>query len=389
MSKQFWNFKNISNSEAELTVYGYISMESSWFFDTVTSKQFAKELSALGNVKKITVKINSGGGDVFAAHAIYSLLKENSAKIITVVEGIAASAASVILMAGDEIIVPSTGFVMIHNPSTFASGEAKDFIKMAETLEVIKNGILNAYVERTGKTKEEISKMMDEETWLTGEDAVREGFADSIEKEDLQFSNGVMNQKMLIVNSISHDLSSFKNFPSEKLKIKNSTENDSLILPIRVPMNENSLEPLNIQHENQNTPKEVKKIMNLEQLLAEHPNLVAEIQNVAKEEGRKEERARIKEIEEISNSISAELVKKAKFEEPVNAERLAFLALQNNAQNGKKYLNDAMDDANLSGGEAVTPSPEIPKNDEEPKTITDKIKNLALIFDKNRRGVNE
>ncbi len=386
MPKQFWNFNNTSKDEAELTIYGYIAMEESWYFDTVSSKKFARDLKNLGNVKKITVKINSGGGDVFAAHAIHSLLKENSAKVTTIVEGLAASAASVILMAGDEIIVPATGFVMIHNPSTIAVGEAKDFIKMAETLNVIKNGIVNAYVDKTGKSKDEISDLMDKETWMTGEDAVKEGFADKLEKDNTAFSNVVFNNKVLVINSISHDLSTFKNFPTEKLNKTTQPVINIQNEEIRVPI----LEPLNTNKEEVviNSSKEVSRIMNLEQLKNEHPNLLLEIQNAAKEEGRKEERARIKEIEEISNVISPEIVKKAKFDEPVNAEKLAFLALQNNAQKGNQYLNNVAEDAETSGADDVTPAPQAQNNEnQKPKTITDKIKNAAVMFDKNRRGV--
>jgi hypothetical protein len=195
----------------------------------------------------------------------------------------------------------------------------------------------------------------------------------------------VFNNKVLVINSISHDLSTFKNFPAEKLNKTTQAVINIQNEEIRVP----NLEPLNTNKEEViNSSKEVSRIMNLEQLKNEHPNLLLEIQNAAKEEGRKEERARIKEIEEISNVISPEIVKKAKFEEPVNAEKLAFLALQNNAQKGNQYLNNVAEDAESSGAEDVIPAPQAQNNEnQKPKTITDKIKNAAVMFDKNRRGV--
>jgi ATP-dependent Clp endopeptidase proteolytic subunit ClpP len=397
MPKKFWNFKNVSNDEAELTIYGYIAMEESWWFDILSSKQFAKDLKGLGKKNTITVKINSGGGDVFAAHAIHNLLKENSAKIVTIVEGIAASAASVILEAGDDRIVPSNAYVMIHNPSSIVFGEAKDMLKMSETLNVIKDGIVNAYVERTGKSKEEISKMMDEETWMTGEDAVKQGFADRTSKDMNVLSNNiVMNNNMLVINSVSHDLSRFKNFPGLKDKIGIEDEEDDLSEEPRAPENKNVQEPLNkiYSNSNPNTNKEEKNIMTLEELKNLHPQLVNQITDAAKEEGKKEgkkeERQRIKEIEEISNSIPADLSKKAKFEEPMNAQELAFLALKNDSRLGNQYLNNTDADSQESGANNIPAAPEqTPAKEEKPESVQDKIKNLARKFDRTRMGVKE
>ena len=130
--------------------------------------------------------------------------------------------------------------------------------------------------------------------------------------------------------------------------------------------------------------------MNFEELKAKHPELVAEIQNAAKEEGKKEERARIKDIEDISNSIPQDLVKKAKFEEPVNAEKLAFMALQNDGKLGKTYLNNAEADQKESGTSEVTATPQGQASQQEkPATFQDKIKNVASKFDLARRGVKE
>lgn len=367
MPKQFWNIKNISNSEAELTIYGYIAMEESWWFDTVSSKKFARDLKDLGKKDKITVKINSGGGDVFAAHAIYNLLKDNEAKVTTIVEGLAASAASVILMAGDEIIVPDTGFVMIHNPSTIVMGEAKDFIKMAETLGVIKDGIVNAYVSKTGKTKKEISELMDEETWMTGEEAVKEGFADKINKDDILFSNVIMNEKMMIVNSISHNMASFKNFPIEKFK-------QNIVEATRAPENDNSLEPFNIPLETQNITQEVNA-MNYEELKAAHPQLVIEIETAAKNEGIKQERERFKAIDEISTGISAELVKNAKYENPVSAETLAFNAVKENQKKSVQYMVNRTDETDKGGAEEVKPDATTTLGDVD----TDKVEEAAAV----------
>jgi len=359
MSK-FWNFKNISETEAELMLYGTIS-ESSWFDDVVSSKQFSDDLKALGDVKNIVVRINSGGGDVFAGHSIYQQLKDHPAKITTKIEGLAASAASVVFMAGDERIAPSTSFLMIHNPASAAWGEVKDFEKMIETLNVIKDGIVNAYSEKTGIDKKSISKMMDTETWMTGEDAVKNGFATRLQKE--ADNNLVLNGKMLIVNNVNHDLSKFKVIPS--------------ILQINAK--QDGAEKLQPDANISNKSREVDKAMEIKtiaDLKTAYPQLVSEIENIAASEGVKNERARIQDIEKIAKNINPDLVNKAKFIEPTDAKDLAFQALQNDAKNAVNYLKNAEDDSKESGANDVKALP----NEQEDEFSKQEAQNNAVEF---------
>lgn len=154
--------------------------------------EFKQQLNAMEG-KEITVRINSGGGDVFIGHNIYNMLKQSNKHIKVVVNGLAASIASVIAMAGDTIEMPSNAMMMIHNPSTFQDGTAEDMRKSAEVLDKVAETIKNVYTTRTGLSKDEITEMMDNETWLTAQEAKEKGFCDVI-TEEVVLDNSINNQ---------------------------------------------------------------------------------------------------------------------------------------------------------------------------------------------------
>ena len=164
------------NDRAEIYLYGIIGAD--WFGEGVTAKQFAADLKALGTVKTIDLRINSEGGSVFDGKAIYSLLVEHQAKIITHIDGLAASAASFVAMAGNEIEIAEGGFIMIHNAWMFAIGDAKEMRRTADLLDTVNGTIVDVYASRTNTARDTIAKMMDDETWMTAADAVKQGFAD-------------------------------------------------------------------------------------------------------------------------------------------------------------------------------------------------------------------
>ena len=336
----------------------------------------------MGDKKNITVRINSVGGEVFAAHAIYSQLKSNKANITVIVDGLAASAATIPAMAGNVVKMYGNAMFMIHNPMAGLLGyyNSEQLEKMATDLEKVKESILAAYISKTKRDKKELSKLMDKETWLTAEEALEYGFIDEImDQEDAKITN--VGGNVIYINNVRHNLGQFSSIPAFE-KRQNKQEP-------RAPEPKNASEPSNKLKEIQNTPKEVT-VMNFEELKAKHPELLAEIQNAAREEGRKEERERIKDIEAISNSIPQDLVKKAKFEEPVNAEKLAFMALQNDGKLAKTYLDNAQADLKESGTGEVAPAPQGQTSKEEkPATFQDKIKNVASKFDLARRGIKE
>lgn len=221
---KFWKMSKKADSSAELILYGEIADQESWWGDTVTPKQMLDELKALGEVTEISVRINSGGGDVFAGIAIHSMLKRHKAKIIVYVDGIAASIASVIAMAGDEIIMPSGAMLMIHNPWSWQVGEAKDFRKMADTLDAIRDSMIPIYTEKTGLSAEDITALLDAETWLSAADAVAQGFA--TKAEDTVKVAASARGKMAIVNGLEMDWSKFLNAP--KLEAAADPEEDAV-----------------------------------------------------------------------------------------------------------------------------------------------------------------
>ena len=182
---KFWNLKNDTDAPEDgvLDIDGEIVAEKGWFTSdgACVAKEFRK---ALAGVKNVTVHINSPGGDVMAGAEIYSALREHSmngeGSVHVIITALAASAASIIAMAGDRISMHPTAYMMIHNPWTIAMGDARELRKAAKTLDVISEGLVNTYQQRTGKDREQLEKMLDAETWMSAATCVEEGFADEI-----------------------------------------------------------------------------------------------------------------------------------------------------------------------------------------------------------------
>ena len=180
MKRKFWNWvKNEGELEATRTLFlnGEVSDET-WYGDEVTPQLFKDELNA--DSGDITVWINSPGGDVFAAAQIYNMLRDYKGHVTVKIDGLAASAASVIAVAGDTVLVSPVAMMMIHNPATLAMGNTKDMEAAIAMLNEVKESILNAYVDKTGLSRNKLSKMMDDETWFNAKKAVELGFADKV-----------------------------------------------------------------------------------------------------------------------------------------------------------------------------------------------------------------
>lgn len=187
MKRKFWNWiKNQDESGSEmrtLFLNGEISDET-WYGDEVTPKLFKDELGA-GN-GPITVWINSPGGDVFAAAQIYNMLMDYPYDVTVKIDGLAASAASVIAMAGTTVEMSPVAMMMIHNPATIAIGDSEEMKKAVKMLDEVKESIMNAYEIKTGLARDKISKLMDAESWFNAKKAVELGFADKILFSDWQ-----------------------------------------------------------------------------------------------------------------------------------------------------------------------------------------------------------
>lgn len=203
---KFWEIKNELNSEkAELLIYKEIANEDWWDEGLATPKKFNDELKALGG-KDLVVRINSCGGDVFAAQSIYNQLKRYAGNVTVTIDGIAASAATIIACAGKNVIMPSNTIYMIHNPMNLLIG----FYNQNE-------------LEEVGKAlNEKLSKMMDEETFLTAQEAKDYGFIDKIDDENSV--TGVLNKGNLVINSIAFNAKLFNN-PDKILEIMQKENN--------------------------------------------------------------------------------------------------------------------------------------------------------------------
>lgn len=301
-NKTIWNLVENDDKSAELMLYGDIA-ESFWG-DTISAKEVTEYLADL-DVENIDVYINSNGGVVDTAIAINNALRRHKAKVTVNIDGIAASAATLITCAGDIVRMPKNALFMIHNPSTIAMGDSEEMRKQADVLEKYKNSITETYLQKVNIDKEKLSELMDNETWLNAEEALEYGFIDEItENADIQ----VVENKV-ISNNMVFNMAEFKNFNVDKNKKNNGKGSGKM------------------------TKDEIK---------AQFPDIYAEIVNEGKEIGVKEERTRIQEIENLG--YNHEVVDKAKFEDPKNARDLALEIVSLMKQENQNKLNRIQDE---------------------------------------------
>lgn len=213
MKRKFWNWVRNENDESRtLFLNGEISDET-WYGDEVTPKMFKEELQ--DGEGDITVWINSPGGDVFAAAQIYNMLMDYKGNVTVKINGLAASAASVIAMAGTEVQMSPVAMMMIHNPATIAIGDSSEMKKAIDMLDEVKESIMNAYEIKTGLSRSRISHLMDAESWFNAKKAVELGFADKLlfskeeteaeEEKELEME-AVMFSRKAVTNSLMSKL---------------------------------------------------------------------------------------------------------------------------------------------------------------------------------------
>ncbi|WP_169447662.1 head maturation protease, ClpP-related [Paenibacillus daejeonensis] len=284
-----FNAKKVSNNAAELTIYAPIEDEESWWYDSVSPKGVMNALKRMGNVDEILVRINSPGGSVFAGMAIYQYLSDHKAHITVKVDGLAASAASVIMLAGDTIIMGAGAMVMIHNPWTVAMGEAKDFRAAADLLDKVQASCINVYKDRTGKDEEQLKTMLDATTWMTADEAVEIGFADEVDRKakvSASIKNGIAT-----FGSQRFDMRAFASIPVLPEDTADENQDD-----------EPAIEPPLASGEGEEDVKD------LAELKAKHPDIF----KAAQTEGIQAERLRITELQALANAPgAADIVSKA------------------------------------------------------------------------------
>lgn len=206
--------KNKADGVGEIFIHGEISDEK-WYDTDVTPKELRVEMDKIKNARQVNLYVNSIGGGVFAGMAIYSMIKRLTVPVTAYVDGIAASIASVIIMAAQKIVVPKNGLIMIHNPSAGAMGDANDLRKTADVLDKVKETLVAVYSARTGSSEKEIRAMMDDETWMTGEEAAVFGFADEV-GEEMKVAAKFDGRKG-IINGIALDFTKYDRAPVDQL----------------------------------------------------------------------------------------------------------------------------------------------------------------------------
>lgn len=277
------------------------------------------------NVKELNVVINSGGGSVFSASEIYTELKKFAGNVKVEIVGVAASAASVIAMAGTHIAMAPTGQLMIHNAMNSAEGDYRVMNHNSDFLQKVNRSIMNAYISKTGKTVDELKQLMDAETWMTAQEAKEAGFIDEI-----MFESEVGAVASMNIPELSGGM-----LPEEVINRMREL----------LASQEKGISVVNSVGVQQKIKEGVNKKMDLQELKNQYPELVEQIRNEAKEEAIAAERKRIQEIENIAVPGAEEIINKAKFETGATAGEVAVEILKNDALKKSMMLQNIKEDA--------------------------------------------
>lgn len=380
-SIEMMNYKivNQTNDEGEIIFYGQVieEMPRDWFTGEkmdgmfISLEEFMTDLEQLKTKDKLTIRMNSCGGDFNTGVVIHNLLKDLKAYKTGIIDGLAASAASIIACACDELqVFPSSRF-MIHETQAGLCGwfTGNDLNKVINQLESCRVSMLQIYQDKSGKKEKELETLIDAETWFVGQTIIDNGFADKLildEKQDIkmQIEN---NGKILIANGVKHDISTYKNFPKEDLNIKEENLIEKITNKVINSLAKKQENAQIVQGGNIKTAtEEVSNIAKskeiqekggsivaktIEELRNECPELVAQIEDAATETAKKAavetERKRLQEIESIEASIAdTELINAAKYGETAcTAAELAMQSMQKQAALGTAHLENIKKDA--------------------------------------------
>jgi ATP-dependent Clp endopeptidase proteolytic subunit ClpP len=312
--KNWYRFKNLDDGTVEIFIYDVI-VDYAWDEDETTAKGFVDELKAAGSKTPVDLHINSPGGSVFAGLAIYNAIKRHQGKVSVYIDGLAASIASVVAMAGDTVIIPENALMMIHDPLALAMGSAEELRKVADSLDKAKTGIISAYRSRTNLAEDTLSELMSAETWLSAEDALNFGFADQYE-EALPMA--------ALASLDAFDLSQFRNIP-DMLHRQNVLRKASASNPI-----------------NNHTGEET---MTVEEFKEKYPQTYDAVYGSGIEAGRQTERERIKAVENQLMPGHEDLMDKLKYDGETTGEQAAVLILAAEKEIRQTMLKNLKDDA--------------------------------------------
>jgi ATP-dependent protease ClpP protease subunit len=378
MPNNAYNIKMISGTnDAEINLYGEIvsSRPKDWWTGEpvegfyVCLDEFIKDLNELKDKDNITVRINSVGGEVYAATAIRNRLRELKAKVTTINDSLAASAGTILLQAADKGCrkVKSASSLFVHRASMSMWGNYNidDLNKFINGLQAAENVAVKMYSEMSGKSEEDMRAFMEEERWFTADEAVENGFADEVindgEKINMSISK---NREFMTLNGVRMQAIGMPKVLPSGMAITNETT------------------PPGKPEDGKITggTTEMPEIKTVDELRQNYPDLTAQIENAARQAGTNDERTRLSAIEDIAPAIGdPKLIKDAKYgDKPMNASELALAAMQKQAKIGSHALDALDDDGKNSNTENVTGEPA--KDEKKPITTQERMQqgqNLA------------
>jgi ATP-dependent protease ClpP protease subunit len=353
-NKPYVIMKNDAGNKVDVNLYGEVveSVPIDWWTGEkveglfIELKQFLSDIDSLSGADEVTFHINSMGGDVEAGIAIYNKITAMEAKTTTIVEGLAASAASIIAQAGDTRIMGTGSQMMIHGASIGLVGyyNVNDLKKHENALAKINESVANLYATRSGRDQDHILNMMLKDKWMTGDDAINEGFADELVTDKLEAESVQNKARMLVVNGITHNL--------HGLPMPEITLNGEVI----VSDAKGDAKKINPE-------RKEEKAMTLQELKDTQPELVNELlaeakagDDAAKAEAVKAaldaDRKRMMEIDSISAAVGdPELINKAKYLEPMEAAQVALMAMQAQTAKGNAFLSDRAEETSKNSVE--------------------------------------
>ena len=359
---KFWNVASLSDDEGEITLYGDVVSQQpvNWWTGEpepgqyITPEGFMEDLATVKDKSKITVKLNSCGGDLYTGIAIHNALKALSGKVNVIVEGIAASAASVIMCAGDTVTVYPGSLVMIHGVSVLLWDfmNIQDMKQLIKGMDASERAVAAIYNAKTGIEEDTLRGMMTKETWFTGREAIEKGFANVLKEDEGEPSLSMSSdKKALFVNGISHNIAAFRNVPGSIPVSAHATP------PVKPGVNTTA---------NAANSKGGNKPMTPEEMREQYPDVVAQIENAAREaqtnanaEAVAAERQRLADIDAIAASIPDQtLVNDAKYgENPCTAQELCFRVMKQSAASGQNFLAAYAAAGKASGANNVGAAP--------------------------------